>query len=248
MSDDFRFYKFKPIDKWLIESIVKNSLYVPSLEQLNDPFDCQINLENLLELSISLASEREKDFISNIRSNKIFIENFNNQISSFGVYSVSIHEEDILQETLMWSHYADKHKGVCLEYHIPEHFCRSHLLSPGYIAASGAVIYEENDLAKRVTQLPLRNEEFSSGLAWIYLLSKNKSWKYEKEGRLITWKPGIIDIPKLSLKRIYFGLNANPSDIELVATLAHTYSGCEEYYLSRKGKGLYDIEFEKKIA
>lgn len=38
-------FKFRTINKYLIESLVNPSIFFPKPENLNDPFDCRPNLE-----------------------------------------------------------------------------------------------------------------------------------------------------------------------------------------------------------
>jgi hypothetical protein len=80
-----------------------------------------------------------------------------------------------------------------------------------------------------------------------YLLTKNPSWHYEKEGRIVMRQRGIIKLPNKSLRRVYFGLRSPPSDVELVTELARSYSGCNSFYRVIKGSGDYDLTTEEII-
>ena len=56
MNDEsFVLYKFRAIDKHLIESLVSQSLYFARPDALNDPFDCQIDLKAALKRAESSA-------------------------------------------------------------------------------------------------------------------------------------------------------------------------------------------------
>jgi hypothetical protein len=87
---------------------------------------------------------------------------------------------------IMWSHYADHHKGFCIEYDLeplkPEHPFR-HNLYP--------VAYSENlyDLRPYAEQLVAKNrEEFHTMYPLLAMLHKFDGWSYEHEWRLISKK------------------------------------------------------------
>jgi len=251
MSDALQFYKFKPINKWLIESIVHRTIFAPRPEDLNDPFDCQVNLERVFERAISLASGEQLDFIKSFYDNKAFIENWKKEISSKGVYSFSLINSEILSEPLMWSHYADEHRGVCVEYILPKEFIFENLLAQDLengLVVCNSVDYQDNGFVECILEAPQDLEGFAEALLRKYLLTKSPSWHYEKEGRLVLRKSGIIKLPKESLRRVYFGLRSAESDIELITELARTYSGCNSFYKIIKGNGDYEIISKEIIA
>lgn len=239
MTDDLHFYKFKPINKWLIESIVQQTIYAPTPSELNDPFDCQIDLERILSRALSRAMEHANNdqinFIKSFYESKNFIDNWKATIKTKGVYSFSFDNylSPILNEPLMWSHYADEHKGVCLEYIIPKQYIVENLMSEDMdnrIVIAGNVEYKQSSFVDCILTAPQHTKEFTEALLRKYLCTKSPSWKYEQEGRLIMWKSGTIKLPKESLKSIHFGIRATPSDIDLVKKLATTYSNCNNYY------------------
>jgi len=55
MDKNCHFYKFRRIDKYTIESLVTPSLYFARPSELNDPFDCQINLDITLAAAAALS-------------------------------------------------------------------------------------------------------------------------------------------------------------------------------------------------
>lgn len=74
------------------------------------------------------------------------------------------------ENPVLWSHYADKHRGVCLGFDVPDQ-----LLTP--------VIYTDKPMKiarDRASNRPKLSEEFMNGL----LRTKFADWKYEDELRL----------------------------------------------------------------
>lgn len=251
MSEPLRFYKFKKINKRLIESIVSRSIFASSPESLNDPFDCQIDLGKLFERAISLAPVEKLSLIKSFYENTSFLDNWKKQISSKGIYSFSRINSEVLFEPLMWSHYADEHRGVCLEYILPKEFIVENLIGEGLdnsMILCGSVDYQDNEFVNCILEAPQNIDGFTTALVRKYLLTKSPSWHYEKEGRLVMWKSGSIKLPSNALHRVYFGLRSSPSDVELITELARNYSGCNSFYRVIKGSGDYTLSTEEIVA
>ncbi len=99
---------------------------------------------------------------------------------------------------LMWSHYADQHRGVCVVYSVPDQGVPNlrEVIYDGSrkVLASDIRDMESDEAAKK------RVEEAA-------LLTKAGSWRYEKEWRLIG-KRGLTDSP-LELDGVIFGLRCD---------------------------------------
>ncbi len=95
---------------------------------------------------------------------------------------------------LMWSHYADHHRGFCIEYNLeslvdPNHFFLRNLYP---------VLYSHDfyDLGPFVDGLgggPETRSDFQPMLPLLAMLTKFEGWAYEKEWRLFQEKPDIVD-------------------------------------------------------
>ncbi|MFP6797992.1 MAG: DUF2971 domain-containing protein [Pseudomonas sp.] len=250
MSDDLHFYKFRAINKWLIESIVNHTIFAPSPTDLNDPFDCQVDLERVFERAISLASGEKLKFIKSFHENNAFIDNWIKEIGTKGVYSFSLINSEILSEPLMWSHYADEHRGVCMEYIVPKEYIDETFMAKDHenrLLVGGSVEYQDDGFVECILNAPQDLEQFATALLRKYLLTKSPSWHYEKEGRLVLMKSGSINLPRGALRRVYFGLRSSESDIRLITELARTYSGCNSFYKVEKGSGDYEL-ISKEIS
>lgn len=118
------------------------------------------------------------------------------------------------QNKLMWSHYTDSHKGVCLTVKVP-----NHLVYP--ICYSTKRIYEDSDIDSIISSNIIVakknvNKDFSTlsknkKIAYI----KDKKWLYEKEYRVIfdeTDESGLINedgkwFMSVKISNIYLGVN-----------------------------------------
>jgi hypothetical protein len=219
---DYSYFKFKSINKYMIESIVDPSLYFASPATLNDPFDCRLKLDNFLGKAIPLAKGRTKLHLEWVKSNTGF-EKWESKFNSVGVCAFSL----CSSETLMWSHYADDHKGACILYRIPESFI---LDNKNKIIGVDVVTYNDDAimgiLATMATVSPF---EFIQELTKSYLTTKSPSWKYENEARIIREEPGLLRIPGEFVQQVCFGLQTAQADIDLISKLTRTYCGCANF-------------------
>ncbi|MBM4275956.1 MAG: DUF2971 domain-containing protein [Deltaproteobacteria bacterium] len=111
--------KFRKIDKFLIDSLVHSHIYFAPPDKLNDPFDCRIDIEKSLTKAISQSSDLGIKILGLFKHKEIqeLINQAQKEIIMYGIFSGS--HSPALNSSLMWSHYADSHRGVCLIYAIP---------------------------------------------------------------------------------------------------------------------------------
>ena len=125
----------------------------------------------------------------------------------------------------MWSYYADKHTGVCVEYDFSKLFtsCANSFLFPVNYSENRPLLDIQN-LYNPVTQQVYNDriaEAFPSVMkSWI---TKSKEWEREKEWRLITFpiksdSERLVKLPIAS--RIITGINITDDNYQLVADIA----------------------------
>jgi len=216
----FKCFKYRVVNKNLIDSLVNSTLYFAPREKLNDPFDSQIDLTNVIH---SLLRENITDEIRGslelILSKGEFFNNFERGYSEFGICSFATE----LENTLMWSHYADEHRGISLYYDIPREF----LDNPGEILGVSPVLYEKDTISRWLCENAHNFEkdhfEFVTGLLKTVITAKSPEWKYEKEGRIIRPVAGPYEAPRDILKGITFGLRTSERDEKLIRSIAEKY-------------------------
>lgn len=97
---------------------------------------------------------------------------------------------------LMWSHYGDQHKGICIGYSVPDRAKPSlHKVEYGgsrFVRASNVAAMQKGDDAAR------------RGVDDAVWLRKAESWRYEREWRLIGPR-GSHDCP-LEMEEVIFGM------------------------------------------
>ncbi len=94
---------------------------------------------------------------------------------------------------LMWSHYADQHKGFCIEYRIEtlnsDHFFRKNL----YPVLYSDEFYDLRFFIEGLTSYAAgSHQQFRPMIPLLAMLHKFKGWAYEKEWRLIQETDNIV--------------------------------------------------------
>ena len=149
----------------------------------NDPFDCKAadisgweqknwaeffknRLENQYPDNTGFEIENCVTKLADSAINeKLSWDNISDFVDDFGVSCFSKMNNDIL----MWSHYADSHKGFCVGFHTDNN---------DYFSEVKQVNYEKN-YPKLLSSAP------SNKIAETIMLTKSCHWKYEKEWRKI---------------------------------------------------------------
>ncbi|NQT54834.1 MAG: hypothetical protein HQ551_01240 [Desulfobacteraceae bacterium] len=97
-------FKFRSINKYLIDTLVKGTVYCVRPIRLNDPFDCQVDIKKATENAISRLSGKKKQNLVKLSKAKDLFDKIQKDIKSVGICSFSL----VLEEPLLWSHYADQ--------------------------------------------------------------------------------------------------------------------------------------------
>jgi hypothetical protein len=239
MNENFVQFKYRAIDKHLVESLVNPSLYFAKPSALNDPFDCRLDLHRAFIKVASSAGGDRAQWLARFLDNASFFENWKSQIESLGVCSFS----STMDNALLWSHYADEHRGVCLEYQLTGSFLRRPKVQ---LTAGGEVTYLSEPLTDFLEKAPIELDidTFVKGLVLVCLRAKSPAWLYEKEARLIRREPGVVNIDGDCIREVCFGLQTSQADIDLVIRLARDYCGCVRF--SRMVRDESDFGFEKR--
>lgn len=233
-----------------LSKLTANKLWISDPAKFNDPLDLRLELKDLTDRSpFNDAQSLKAAFACLLKGNKDvsrhwfydeslietlqqWIEDqlpggdseenhlicaIKRRIASFGVTCFSTE----LQNTLMWSHYADQHSGFCIEYSV----------RPMSFACSG-----ENDAFAQhhihyVSELPtlcLSEALFAPHQLLIRMLAtKHVDWAYEKEWRLVHYenKGQLVDMPKhMQISALIAGQKMNAVLLERLTSVAQQLS------------------------
>ena len=184
-------YKYRGLEKDFgrdLESLIRNQIYAPPFIKLNDPFEGIFN-EEITQLASFLGKTFNVDSSGVIES----VETIKNFKNSLGIYSLST----TFSNELMWAHYANSHKGFCLEYETTK-------LKDKYLAPEMVTELEVDYNPKPQTLTYLDIKEKNKILKKLFA-TKSLNWSYEKEIRLIFDTFELKDYHPSALTGIYFG-------------------------------------------
>lgn len=177
-----------------LHSIINNYFWSSSFDGLNDP------CENVVVSDKFLKQTKAISFLFSKKRNDAFIglhSAFDNLLSvnkRIGIYSLS---KTYLDE-LLWAHYANSHKGFCIEYD-------SDLLVSSFKTEKAfpfSVLYGNNPPEISIKDMTIKND----GLIYKMTAYKSKRWEYEQEYRIVTDNFGKQSYDFKAVKSIYFGL------------------------------------------
>lgn len=188
---DRRLYRYRSVSIYSLEELLFGYIYAGVASRFNDPLDCKpiVNRDELLPLYREMYHDCERTDSELMESlNEVADENDKWFRQAAHVACLS---EDYDNE-LMWSHYADCHRGFVLGYDIPTDPANevNQILYP--------VIYSDKplDACKEVAIDIVQNcharqmgvpEKPITNNYWSYMttLFKRECWHYEKEWRLV---------------------------------------------------------------
>ena len=241
-----------------IENLQKRQIWYSKPEKLNDPFDCAtpylINLnvteaewqfaqKQLLRwtrdsLSKAEAEELKTRYFSEGKLNQKFRDDYHKIVlalidknprtyEKIGVVCLSEEPDNIL----MWSHYSNGHRGICLEF------------DTNYFPFNDSLKVHRVQYKKNYPVIKLVSLISRTLLNLMPLLTKSIKWKYEKEWRLLHEQGDTpLKYDAKALKAIYFGCAMSNKDIEKVVTLPAT--SAPQLYRMKRSDREFKPEYE----
>lgn len=236
-------YKYMGANDYVFENLEKDLLVVRKPYEYNDPFEAvhyienQYNFFNNSEIKIMNSkgyeyTEREKKIILDEMC-KIVREKQESSGAKYlnNVLCLSSIEKSIL----MWSHYSESHKGICVQYEFEDIFMNN-------------VEDEENGIniilpMQYSDKVPIIKEYGKEAIKPIYF-TKSEEWSYEKEWRVLINNKEIIDNKGLSFikmpkpRSIILGCKASEDTINKAKEICKKRS-IELYHMKR-----FNFEFK----
>ncbi len=218
-------FKFRPVNKFTLDSLIKKQLYFSSPAELNDPHDCQVDIEQSIRTAIAETTGDQQEKLNILLMQKDTLESLRSNLDSSGVCSFSNEQLN----PVMWSHYADGHRGIGLYYHIPEAFIL------GNEMGMQGVSYGDSLLSDWLKTCSIAFDvDFLFKIIKRTLTSKGEDWAYEKELRFIRRATGGLDIDPAFLREIFFGLRTSERDKDLIQRIVHShYPSCTFVQIER---------------
>lgn len=231
MAEDY-FYRYRSLagesQEWVRRSILHSQHYFSSPFSFNDPFDCRPNFtlngtkdqlvkyyEGVLARCCPEMSRQERR--ADARRRVSDPESDPTSTANFAKFRAMYHEQvtvkvgvlcisEVPDDLLMWAHYADSHRGICLSLNRNDPF----------FAIAHPVNYQK--LRPEVNPLFDTHEEMLDRS----MFTKSDHWSYEKEWRILQYKSGAATytLPTEALAGIVLGAQIDPAHEQLIVEWA----------------------------
>lgn len=252
-----KLYKYRPMsDKAMVGrvlDIVENSrIYLSPPTAFNDPFDCMppvrciLNdeefssylLKQMLRRYPQYTEQQVNQYLHTVVGNGELDPRHeplasqaqkmahDEMFKSLGVYCASEKNNDVL----MWAHYADSHRGICLEFNG----------NSGIMRLAKKVTYANSRPTVRLfdTIHNAATEMMNATLA------KSLHWDYEKEWRIVHPAPGFMPFDPDDLTAVIFGAAATEHTVATVTDAVTRSQRKLQLYRSVPDPNNYDYLIE----
>lgn len=187
-------------DNPVINDVLNDRLTFSNPRNFNDPMDpiVKVWLENSRRFAADTIEKKLFKMLKNVLDKHLRIACL---ASSDSVRNAAV---EAYRNPLMWAHYANSHKGICVQYELSDEIVRSH--------------NDENHIL-RMADIRYRDHKMLKGSITIdnAMLAKADCWEYEHESRLMyyvkdnnAWKDSgkvsdYVSIPGFPVKAVYMG-------------------------------------------
>jgi len=216
-------YKYLAYDYGAKALIDNGTLKYSHFSEFNDPFDCVVSYD--VEDSLEYCKSR-KDLIKavgdklnyspaeRIQKKQQLLKSVEKSIIDDGFHRGLLNPIGICclskvpDSILMWSHYANHHKGVVVEFDtFQDRYTELHDVEKTLL---GYPIFYQDQMPK----ISVRNGQDGFLAVKSSILTKSLSWKYENEVRVLSTHlgPGIHNFDHSLISRIIAGVKMTPSD------------------------------------
>ncbi len=241
--------------------LTKQAIWFASPSSFNDPFDCKIpyrydllNEQTIRKRMKELNKNVSDDEISNILTyNPIFSKDpekrkaaYRNQSkiisNNYGIFSLAGNYKNIL----LWSHYADSHRGYCIE--LDAHLLIKELYSLLYPPNNVAIdVYQVTYQEEMPIIIPTDNKEEDLQNYIQILTVKSNVWEYENEWRFIYEKNTNLSryIPKQVIKRIIIGCEMPDDDKKNIIRVVTEQLPNTQIWEAQKDQERFRLEFKQ---
>lgn len=211
-------YSFHNCSKYLFQSLINDTLNLSSPTTFNDIFDCPII--ELMNNDDDVSKLERVAYLSGIKV-ACFVKNeklpYSNNPFDAPIRNYKKNKRDNKEylNELMWSHYADSNKGICIKYKFSSDVTSNGGDGKDYVAYFKDIEYTTN-LKKYSNQNTINFKDA--------FFAKGKSWKYENELRLLYYNPtnndDHVSFPISNcIEAVYFGVKCSDKDKETIINI-----------------------------
>lgn len=226
-NDPFEFHVTLSFEATLTEKIEAYAKYLQKAHGPTESFvkaNAHFKMLGLRDDGIKQWEEEQaKPFIETMRK-------------KHGILSLTKDECNIL----MWSHYADYHKGICLGLSPNDNYEEN----SDFWDNTAEVEYHEETNLPEINPYKFMTNPIEQAKKCI--LTKAIFWDYEAEWRTIdTESPGLKKIPEGIISSVRLGCCIEPKDRDFIIGLASDYPTPVKIFQAHKKPGHYELEFRQ---
>lgn len=207
--DNYEFYSFRSVSDYSIADLRNETVSLSNPSEFNDPVDSAFFPWLCLKIQELHENQKDKEELFY----RVIYEAYSNVRARCFVRKSHLpekeHADDEMDEvcnTLMWSHYADYHKGFCVKYVFPSSLTLDDDKQKHELLKLGEINYVES---------MGYNQDLTFNQAFF---TKSRAWEYENEKRLFYYNENgspefvTINLPEKSLKAVFIGLKCSDED------------------------------------
>lgn len=188
-----KFYRFQSINKITLQNLTNQKNWVADPYEFNDPFEFSFH-DNIL-------IDKNGNFKNFSIAEKANVMKFKDSINEYGVICYS----SDYSNNLLWAHYGDNHRGMCLVFDVPKE------KENGLYKVNYQELFPDIDLTDDANS----HEEIKT-----IVTTKSIEWKYENEYRQVFIMKNMLQEFPGELVEIIFGCRTPYDDIKMVTNIA----------------------------
>jgi len=221
-------FKYRAFDHRALQTLIDGKIWLAEASSFNDPFDCvfrateNYNDEDLLEFLNARKQDKPDDIQQVRRDFNQMMAHLEKTANTAGVFCLSATPF----EPLMWAHYADSHRGFCIEYERRPINELDRCRPVEYVKSDCPILDSRDYLCGNASEVVSR-----------IFMSKAEGWHYEHEWRLIKmWnRPPDDRSHRLNARilSVSFGLRMERRDSLTVINVLRKNEGIKFYKMNR---------------
>ena len=215
-------FRYRSLSAYSLGELVNQTMWYSSPSTFNDPFDCALTIDQRkfdesFEHAVRVGIERgtirpdlpAARWIPTADDRRVYLkirQMLRGAATKLGLCCFSEDPRSIL----MWAHYANDHKGFCVEYSSDQHTMLSTEVS--------SVMYSAKLPSISISDLSPEKSAKTVELLW---RTKAACWRYEKEWRALAPEGGKSYPARGPIEAIIFGERMPEQDRQLLRQALH---------------------------
>ena len=227
VNRDMGFYSFRSISKYSLDDIANETISAAHPRMFNDPLD------TLLDWWIAENIKKESPDFNTQFAIMLKKANEHLRVRCLIGDKQGGHTKDIEQlPVLMWSHYADSHKGFCIRYEFPDSLFQDFNINKKILKFIHPVSYDFPQIT--LNTVPGMKEG---------LFTKSREWSYENEMRFVCLD--FSDGEERKKEYPTFGCRGAMKEIYLGVRCSDTGQRAVEKAIADKDVKLFKMQIDK---